>query len=77
MLSEELSKIWTESSKFEPTAESFAAAGEVAAAETAAKEGNGVKMLHHLRKAGKWTLDVSTNLGTNIATEIIKKSMGL
>jgi hypothetical protein len=50
---------------------------KIADAEQAAKSGDGVDIIRHLKRVGKWVLDVSTNLGTNIATELIKKSMGL
>jgi hypothetical protein len=53
------------------------AVGKIADAEQAAKSGDGADVIRHLKSAGKWVLDVSTNLGTNIATELIKKSMGL
>ena len=53
------------------------AVGKIADAEQAAKAGDGANVIKHLKNVGKWALDVSTNLGTNIATELIKKSMGL
>ena len=59
------------------TIEQDQAIGEIANAEQAAKSGDGPAAIKHLRNVGKWVLDVSTNLGTNIATELIKKSMGL
>ncbi len=59
------------------TIEQDQAVGEIADAEKAAKSGDGPGAIKHLKSAGKWVLDVSTNLGTNIATELIKKSMGL
>lgn len=59
------------------TIEQDQAVGEIADAEQAAKLGNGPSVIKHLKSAGKWVLDVSTNLGTNIATELLKKSMGL
>lgn len=59
------------------TIEQDQAVGEIADAEQAAKAGDGPGAIKHLKSAGKWVLDVSTNLGTNIATELIKKSMGL
>ncbi len=59
------------------TIEQDQAIGEIADAEQAAKAGDGPTAVKHLKNVGKWVLDVSTNLGTNIATELIKKSMGL
>ncbi len=52
------------------------AVSEIARAEQAAKSGNGAKALGHLRSAGKWALDVATKIGTSLAVEAIKKSMG-
>lgn len=53
------------------------AVGKIADAEQAVKAGDGPDVIKHLKSVGKWALDVSTSLGTNIATELIKKSMGL
>ena len=53
------------------------AIGAVAAASTAAKQGNGPKAIEYLKKAGKWTLDVSTKIGTDIAAAALKSSMGM
>ena len=51
--------------------------GAVAQAENEAKKGNGAKVLEWLSRAGKWALDAATEIGTSIATEALKKSMGL
>lgn len=59
------------------TVEQDQAVGKIADAEKAVLLEDGPTVIKHLKKAGKWVLDVSTNLGTNIATELIKKSMGL
>ena len=59
------------------TIEQDQAIGKIADAEQAAKSGDGTDVIKHLKSAGKWVLGVSTNLGTNIVTELIKKSMGL
>ena len=53
------------------------AIGEVAAAQTAAAEGNGAKALEHLRNAGRWALDVSTKVGIGVATAALKTALGL
>ena len=53
------------------------AIGEVAAAEKAAQEGNGPKALGHLKKAGKWTFDIATKIGTGVATAALKVALGL
>jgi uncharacterized protein YjbI with pentapeptide repeats len=59
------------------TIEQDEAIGEIAKAEQAIKSGKGSDVIKHLRKSGKWVLDTSTTLGTNIVTELIKKSIGL
>lgn len=74
-LSNELVRLRTEAQKMAQTPEHSIAIGELASAEVMAKTGNGKKMLEHLQKAGKWLMDISVDIGTNIATEFIKKSM--
>jgi hypothetical protein len=53
------------------------AVGAVAAAETAAKKGDGSKAMEALAKAGKWALDVATQIGVGLAVEAIKSAMGV
>lgn len=53
------------------------AVGQVAAAEAAAKKGDGPKMLEHLKSAGMWVLDVAKDIGVEIAAAVIRKSAGL
>jgi hypothetical protein len=53
------------------------AIGQIAAAETAAEEGDSGTVLRHLKSAGNWALDVATKIGVSVASEAIKKSMGL
>lgn len=52
------------------------AIGSVAAAEKAAKEGNGAKALEHLKAAGEWALKVATSIGVPVAIEALKKVLG-
>lgn len=53
------------------------AIGAIAAASTAAKQGNGARTLEYLKKAGTWALDVATKIGTDIAAAALKSSMGI
>jgi hypothetical protein len=53
------------------------AVGHIAAAETAAKAGDGPTMLQHLKEAGKWALEFATKVGATLTTEIIQKSLGM
>ena len=57
--------------------EHYTAIGEVASAETQAKNGNGPKVLEHLSKAGKWALDFARDMGVQVAAELIIKTSGL
>lgn len=70
----ELRKVLKENSN---SIEQDQAIGKIAEAEQAAKSGDGERVIKNLKSVGKWVLDVSTTLGTNIATELIKRSMGL
>jgi hypothetical protein len=51
--------------------------GQIAAAEIAAKRGDLSSVVCQLKSAGKWAFDVATKIGVNVASEAIKKSMGL
>jgi hypothetical protein len=59
------------------TPEHDAALGAVAAAQSAAQNGDGPATLSYLSKAGKWALDVGTKIGTGVAVAAIKSGMGL
>jgi len=54
-----------------------AAVGEVAKAEQAAKAKDSSKVAESLKGAGKWALDVATKIGTTLASEALKESMGM
>ena len=53
------------------------AIGEVAAAETAALNGDGPGALEHLKKAGAWASDVATKIGVNVVAAAIKAATEL
>lgn len=53
------------------------AIAQVANAEIAAKEGDGAKMLEHLRKTGQWVLSVATKIGVTVAATAINHALGL
>lgn len=76
-LAKELSSLRTTLRKRATAPEHDIAIGQVAAAEQAAKDGNGLKVLQHLKEAGKWTFECARDIGVDIASEIIKKSMGM
>jgi hypothetical protein len=54
----------------------FVALGEVAAAEKAAKGGDGPAALEHLKRAGTWVWDVATKVGIGVATAAAKNALG-
>ncbi|UCG54786.1 MAG: hypothetical protein JSV32_00785, partial [Dehalococcoidia bacterium] len=53
------------------------AAGEIAKAEKAAKEGDGPSAIEHLKAAGKWAFDFATSVGSSLVAEVMKKYMGM
>jgi hypothetical protein len=59
------------------SSEQYHALAEVSDAETAAKAGNGSRVVEHLKNAGKWSLKVAQDIGTDVAAEVIKKSLGI
>jgi uncharacterized protein YjbI with pentapeptide repeats len=75
-LAEQLSELRQALKGEAKTIEQDTAVGEIAHAEAAAKNGDGPGVLKHLKKAGKWTFDVARDIGTDVAAEVIKKSIG-
>lgn len=53
------------------------ATGAVAAAEAAAKGGDGPKALEYLQRAGGWALDVATKIGVDAVSSALKGPLGL
>jgi len=53
------------------------ALGAVAAAEEAAADNNGAKVMENLRAAGKWAFDVATKIGTTVAADALKAALGM
>ena len=73
----ELAQLRTELRKRADSTEQDKAVAAVAEAEDEAKKSNGPGMLEKLAKAGKWALDVATEIGSKVAVEAIKASLGL
>lgn len=48
------------------------AVAEIAQAETAARDGDDDATRHHLKKAGRWSFDVATAIGAQLAAAAIK-----
>lgn len=59
------------------TAEEDASVGEVAAAETAAKKGDGPSTLERLKNAGEWVLKVAVQKGLDVAATAIRTGLGV
>lgn len=76
-LAKELSELRSAMRQQATDPEHDAALGHVASAETAADSGDGVKVLEHLKMAGRWALDVASNIGARVAAAAIKAAMGL
>lgn len=53
------------------------AIGAIEAAKVAAEKGDESKAMTFLKSAGKWTLDIATDIGAKIAAELIKAQIGL
>jgi hypothetical protein len=58
------------------TTEQFNAVAAISSATDAAKSGETSTVFEKLKSAGQWALDVSTKVGTTLAAEAIKRSMG-
>ena len=59
------------------SAEHDAAMGQIALAETAAKQGNKESVWKHLKQAGQVALDFAAKVGEGLAVEALKSSMGI
>jgi hypothetical protein len=59
------------------TAAEDTAVGEIAAAEVAARQKDGPKMLAHLKKSGNWTLGIAEKIGVAVAAGAIRTALGV
>src|SRR5260221_382392 len=75
-LAQQLSTLRTKIKEQAVDTEHDEAIGAVAAAETAAKKGDGSKVMESLAKAGRWALDIATQIGVGLAVEAIKSAIG-
>jgi hypothetical protein len=76
-LAQDLAKLKTELGAQAKDAEHFEAAAAIAKAEDAAKNNDGPTVFDYLKKAGNWALDTATKIGTTVAVEALKKSLGM
>ena len=75
VLQDELSRLRHKMRQESSRPEHDIAIGEVAAAETAAQNGDESGVLEHLKKAGSWAYDVATKIGEKLAVAAIKKAL--
>ncbi len=76
-LAVELSKLRQKLKDEATEAEHYSSMGAIASAESCAKKGDGPGALEYLSKAGKWALDIANKIGVPVATEALKKAIGL
>jgi hypothetical protein len=76
-LAQELGKLKAQLKTDAEDAEQFEAAASVAKAEDAAKKNDGPKVFEYLKTAGTWALETATKIGSTVAVEALKKSLGL
>jgi len=76
-LAEELSTLRQAMKKEAIEPEQDEAVAEVGKAERAAKAKDASKVAEYLKSAGKWALDIAKAVGVPLATEALKKSLGM
>ncbi len=59
------------------TLEHDAEIGAIVEAQKAARKTDGTKVLEYLKKAGKWSFDAATDIGTSLVAEVLKKTLNL
>ncbi|MCI5160723.1 MAG: pentapeptide repeat-containing protein [Candidatus Electrothrix sp. AX5] len=69
----DLSRLHQEMERSASTPDQQAAAQDVAKAEQAARQKDEPTMRQHLKSAGQWALDCAQKIGTEVATEYLKK----
>ena len=76
-LAEELTKVQQRMLTDDSESNDPAAMGNVMLAQKAALDGDGPGALKHLKSAGKWALDVGTEIGAKVAVEAAKAGLGI
>ena len=76
-LAAELAQLRTTLRQKAQSVEEDKAVAVVGEAEEDARKGHGPAVLEKLAKAGVWVLGVAKDIGVGLATEVLKKSMGL
>ena len=57
--------------------EKFKVVSDIIEAEKATKSKDAKTILKHLAKGGKWLLETAKEIGVDVASEVIKKSIGI
>ena len=76
-LAEELSRLREAMSQEAKETDQENAVGDVAKAEQAARAEDLPKVVEYLKSAGGWALDVATKVGVSLASEALKRSLGM
>src|SRR5206468_149255 len=73
VMAEALAAVRQKAKALATTPEHDVTVGELAAAETAAKKGDGPMMLEHLKNCGSWIKDAATDLGAKVIVEAMDR----
>jgi hypothetical protein len=76
-IAEELAQLRRKVASEPESLERDQAVGQLAAAEAAVKQGDGATALQRLTGIAKWTLDIATKIGTDVASKMIQSALGL
>jgi hypothetical protein len=76
-LASELGALRAELKRLAAQPEQDMAVGAIAAAEQAASQKDGPRALEYLARAGQWALDIAGKIGVTVASEALKKALGL
>jgi len=75
-LADQLAKLRAEMKKQATEPDHDVSVGAIAAAESAAKNGDEKSVLDHLKNAGQWAMEIGLKVGVPVAIEAIKKASG-
>lgn len=76
-LAEDLKKLLPKLNAEAKTTENYVSLGNIAEAELSARNGDGPKAYEYLQKAGKWTFDIACQIAVPVATDVLKKILGI
>jgi hypothetical protein len=77
VLSAQLEQLQAELAKHATERDHYAAIVAVSDAAASAREGKGGESLSKLKAAGKWALKIASEIGTTVAADAIKQSLGM